>query len=181
MDVNRQIWKLSSLFLAYPDKEWYQQEEVGQFIAELPDGSPKTNLQLFWDYVLSTTWLEYGENYVKQFDFSKDCSLYLTYDVFGEQRERGLGFVKLKLEFAKAGFYISNDELPDYLPLVLEFFTEAEDEFVHKLYYIHKKPMDTLYDKLRDQQSPYAYVVAALLETLDQFVAVREKMEEKTV
>ncbi|MBM7551960.1 nitrate reductase molybdenum cofactor assembly chaperone [Thalassobacillus pellis] len=174
MEDNRNILKLCSIFLRYPEEEWYQQEETYQFIKSLKDSPPRKNLEYFWNYVTAVSWLEYCQNYVKQFDFSREHSLYLTYGVFGDKRERGLGFVKLKLEFAKAGYFIKDDELPDYFPLILEFLSEAEDEFIQKLYYIHKKAIDQLYAELKNQRSPYAYVVAAALETLDTIVASRE-------
>ncbi|MDG3086584.1 hypothetical protein P7F88_10845 [Vibrio hannami] len=60
--------------------------------------------------------------------------LYLTHGRFGENRERGLAFVKLKMEFAKAGFYIKNDELPDYLPLILEFASIADKTLFKKCF-----------------------------------------------
>ncbi|WP_028784279.1 nitrate reductase molybdenum cofactor assembly chaperone [Thalassobacillus devorans] len=174
MEDSRHILKLCSLFLRYPEEEWFQQEDVQLFIEDLEAASQQDNLLHFWNYVEASSWLEFSQNYVKQFDFSKDCSLYLTYGVFGDKRERGLGFVKLKLEFAKAGYFIKDDELPDYFPLILEFLAEAEESFIQKLYYIHKKAIDQLYQQLREQLSPYAFVIAAALETLDAIVARRE-------
>ncbi len=167
MEDSRNILKLCSLFLRYPEEDWHRNDEVDGFIAGLPDSPVKENIEAFWDYAVSVPWMEFSQNYVKQFDFSQDCSLYLTYGVFGDKRERGLGFVKLKMEFAKAGFYIKDGELPDYLPLILEFMSETDESFIQKLYYIHKKAMDELYGQLRDQNSPYSFLLAAALETLD--------------
>ena len=176
MEENRSILKLCSIFLQYPEEEWYQNNEIYDFILQLEAESEREQLLQFWDYTVSTSWPELGENYVQQFDFSKDCSLYLTYGVFGDKRERGQGFIKLKLELAKAGYQITGSELPDYLPLILEFMAEADDASVHKFYFIHKKAMDQLYDQLREQRSPYAYLLAAALEPLDKLVA-----QQKTV
>lgn len=181
MEEHKSILKLSSIFLQYPDDEWYRNGDIHDFILQLGSASEREQLLNFWDYSVSLSWLELEQNYVKQFDFSKDCSLYLTYGIFGDKRERGQGFIKLKMEYAKAGYRITGDELPDYLPLILEAMSETDDAFIHKLYFIHKKAMDQLYDQLREQNSPYAYLLAAVLETLDKTVASQQEKEQKTV
>lgn len=177
MEEHKNILKLASIFLQYPDSEWYRNEEIYEFILQLESRSEREQLLNFWDYSVSLPWLELEQNYVKQFDFSKDCSLYLTYGVFGDKRERGQGFIKLKMEYAKAGYRITGDELPDFLPLILEAMSETDDAFTHKLYFIHKKAMDQLYAQLKEQKSPYTYLLAAVLETLDKTVA-REQVKE---
>jgi nitrate reductase delta subunit len=181
MEERKAILKLCSVFLQYPEAGWHQNKDIYEYILQLESSSERRQLEHFWDYSVSLPWLELEQNYVKQFDFSKDCSLYLTYGIFGDKRERGQGFIKLKLEYAKAGYRITGDELPDYLPLILEAMSETEDTFTHKLYYIHKKSIDELYDQLKEQNSPYAYLLAVVLETLDKIVARQQEKERKTV
>ena len=67
-------------------------------------------------------------HYVDAFDFSKQCSLHLTYHVHGDRRQRGLAMLKLKQAYRAAGFEPPGDELPDYLPLMLEFAALAPDD-----------------------------------------------------
>ena len=66
----------------------------------------------------------------------------------------GLGYVGLPLamEFAKAGFYLTDTELPDYLPLVLEFASIAESKYVQRVLAIHGKAIVTLYEALKKEE-----------------------------
>jgi nitrate reductase delta subunit len=59
--------------------------------------------------------------YTETFDFSKQRSLHLTYHVHGDSRQRGIALLRLKQAYEAAGFDLVSSELPDYLPLMLEF------------------------------------------------------------
>ncbi len=63
------------------------------------------------------------ERYVELFDRGRATSLYLFEHVHGEARERGGAMVELKAVYAAAGFELSSRELPDYLPVVLEYLS----------------------------------------------------------
>ena len=63
--------------------------------------------------------------YVEAFDFSKQCSLRLTYHVHGDRRQRGMALLRLKGAYRAVGLEPPGTELPDYLPLMLEFATLA--------------------------------------------------------
>ncbi len=52
--------------------------------------------------------------------------MYLTYMNTGEQRERGIELLELKQHYKKSGFEVTDKELPDYLPLLLEFFCKCK-------------------------------------------------------
>ena len=55
------------------------------------------------------------------FDFDRRASLHLTYHTYGDRRQRGLELVRLKRRYAEAGLPLEGGELPDYLPVLLEF------------------------------------------------------------
>ncbi|WP_083698354.1 nitrate reductase molybdenum cofactor assembly chaperone [Bacillus haynesii] len=175
MEEDRLVFKLCSLFLRYPDKEWTESEEVNQIVDEMTDKGMKHCLRQFLTYVNETSYKELCENYVRWFDFSEPKTLYLTHARFGENRERGLAFVKLKMEFAKAGFYIKNDELPDYLPLILEFASIAEKDFVQKVFLIHKKAIDQLLTELEKEDNPYGFLLKACLADIAAYLPSNEK------
>ncbi|MDE1392019.1 nitrate reductase molybdenum cofactor assembly chaperone [Bacillus paralicheniformis] len=175
MEEDRLVFKLCSLFLRYPDKEWTESEEASQIVDEINDKGMKYCLRRFLTYVNETSFKEMCENYVRWFDFSEPKTLYLTHGRFGENRERGLAFVKLKMEFAKAGFYIKNDELPDYLPLILEFASIAEKDFVQKVFLIHKKAIDLLLTELEKEDNPYGFLLKACLAAIATHLPPSEK------
>ncbi|EKN67263.1 nitrate reductase molybdenum cofactor assembly chaperone [Schinkia azotoformans] len=167
-------FKLCSLFLRYPQSEWGANEEINEFVRSIENKGIRFCFEQFLDYVQRTPYKELTENYVRWFDFSERTTLYLTHSTFGEQRERGLAFVKLKMEFAKAGFYITGDELPDYLPLVLEFASEADTASVQKVFLIHKKPIDELLSELEKDDNPYGYLLKACVTAMAAYLPAQK-------
>ncbi len=61
------------------------------------------------------------ENYVALFDRTRRLSLHLFEHVHGESRDRGQAMVDLAALYEKGGLYVAANELPDYLPLFLEY------------------------------------------------------------
>ena len=102
------------------------------------------------------------ERYVLLFDRSRSLSLHLFEHVHGESRDRGQALVDLSQLYDKNGFFIVANELPDFLPLFLEFlstlpFSEATallGETVHIL--------AVLRQRLEKRESPYAALFAAV-------------------
>jgi len=102
--------------------------------------------------------------YVQLFDRSRATSLHLFEHVHGDSRDRGPAMIDLGKTYAQAGLYLAPDELPDYLPVVLEFAStqpprEAR-EFLGEMAHI----LNSLYGALQDRASAHAAVIAALLE-----------------
>lgn len=63
------------------------------------------------------------ERYVDLFDRGRALSLHLFEHLHGESRDRGEAMVDLKRIYAQAGFELSTRELPDYLPVILEYLS----------------------------------------------------------
>jgi nitrate reductase delta subunit len=93
--------------------------------------------------------------YVETFDFSRRSSLYLTYHTFGDRRQRGMALVALKERYGAAGFDVSGGELPDYLPLVLEFAALAPEPGLELLAH-HRESVELIRASLHDADSPWA-------------------------
>jgi nitrate reductase delta subunit len=102
--------------------------------------------------------------YVDVFDRSRATSLHLFEHVHGDSRDRGPAMIALNETYAAAGLRLAPGELPDYLPVVLEFAStqppaEAKAfvaEFAHLL--------NAVFTVLERRGSPYAAAIAALLE-----------------
>lgn len=170
--------KLCSLFLRYPEEEWVNNKELEMAVDSIQNRGLQHCISQFISYTKGTPFRQLDENYVRWFDFSEQTSLYLTHGIFGDNRERGLAFVKLKMEFAKAGFYIKNGELPDYLPLILEFAAVAEEQFIQKMFLIHKKAIDTLLAELEKKDNPYAYLLKAVVTIAAIFLPTKGENEQ---
>ncbi len=103
------------------------------------------------------------ERYVALFDRGRATSLNLFEHVHGESRERGPAMLDLMQVYRRAGFSLASNELPDYLPLMLEFlsrrpFAEASDMLSDCAHILR-----AIGDSLRSRGSRYDAVPAALL------------------
>jgi nitrate reductase molybdenum cofactor assembly chaperone NarJ/NarW len=105
------------------------------------------------------------EEYVRTFDFDRRASLHLTYHTFGDRRQRGLELVKLKRRYAEAGLELVDGELPDYLPVMLEFAAH-EPELGVALLNEHRPALELIRSRLHDRESRYAALLDELVAAL---------------
>ena len=102
--------------------------------------------------------------YVHLFDRGRATSLHLFEHVHGDSRDRGPAMIDLAQTYDKAGLYLAPGELPDYLPVVLEFVsTQPPSEaraFLGEMAHI----FNAIFSALQQRQSAYASVIGALLE-----------------
>ena len=108
--------------------------------------------------------LETEADYVELFDRGRATSLHLFEHVHGDSRDRGPAMIDLGQTYEKAGLFLAPRELPDYLPVVLEFVsTQPPREaraFLGEIAHI----LNALFGALRKRDSAYASVLGALLE-----------------
>lgn len=114
--------KLVSLLLQYPEPE-----AVAEIKALDPDeigpvsGTQREALGRFLEWYRPQELDALRQSYVDNFDFDRLHSLHLTYQLHGDSRQRGLALLKIKNVYREAGLDPDGNELPDYLPLMLEF------------------------------------------------------------
>jgi len=124
----------------------------------------QAELDALIDALSSADHLETEANYVQLFDRGRATSLHLFEHVHGDSRDRGPAMIDLAQTYEKAGLYMTLDELPDYLPAVLEFVsTQPPREaraFLGEMAHI----FNALFNALQQRASPYASVLGALLE-----------------
>src|SRR5690349_13211897 len=121
-------YKLCSLLLQYPEQELLDSRPgLLAAVAELPATSARAALERFTDWWGVAEPLTIQQHYVETFDLDKRCGLYLTFYDDGDRRERGLALLRLKRLYRAAGLPLAGSELPDYLPVMLEFAASARD------------------------------------------------------
>lgn len=123
--------------------------------------------------------LEAESDYVELFDRGRGTSLHLFEHVHGDSRERGPAMIDLGQTYEKAGLVLTEGELPDYLPAVLEFVsTQPAREakaFLGEMSHI----FNAIFSALQHRESAYASVLGALLELAgEQALAVKPPVEE---
>jgi nitrate reductase delta subunit len=157
--------KLLAVLLAYPDEELVADvPELRAAAAELPRGERRP-LEPLLDALASTPLPELRRAYVETFDFDRRCGLHLTYHTHGDRRQRGLELVRLKRRYADAGLPFESSELPDYLPVLLEFAALRPEEGTELLASL-RAPLELVRAALHERGSPYAGVLDALCEAL---------------
>ncbi|MBV1798039.1 nitrate reductase molybdenum cofactor assembly chaperone [Siccirubricoccus sp. G192] len=106
--------------------------------------------------------LDTQEEYVGLFDRTRSLSLHLFEHVHGDSRERGPAMVELNGIYAAAGLEPRPGELPDYLPMLLEYAAVAPESGAELL--ANAVPvLDLLHARLTSRGSPYAAVLGAAL------------------
>jgi len=160
------VLKLLSLLLRYPDDEVVAAGgEIARAARELPPSGARERILRFLDGWLVTPPGEARSRYVETFDFRGKSCLYLTYFRFGDQRARGAALADLKELYAEAGYELRTSELPDYLPLVLEF-AAARPDLGLPLIAGYRSGLEVVRKALAQSGSPYALLIEALLSLL---------------
>lgn len=157
---------LASLLLDYPDEAWFARLPVLRtYAAALPDavGDP---LLSFIDQAADVGAVVWQRRYVATFDLKRKCSLYLSYFATGDTRRRGTALVTFLEAYRAAGWEFDADELPDYLPAVLEFSARSGDELAAALLTAHREGIEVLRAALESLDSPWALPVRAVALSL---------------
>jgi nitrate reductase molybdenum cofactor assembly chaperone NarJ/NarW len=158
--------KLVSVLLQYPSEElWAAQDALRAEVEALPGGRRRDALARFLDAVEGVALGDAQRRYVETFDFSRRNSLYLTYHRWGDLRQRGIALLALKQRYADAGLELADGELPDYLPVLLEFAALSPEQGLEALGQ-HREALELLRSSLHDEGSPYAELVEAVVADL---------------
>ncbi len=158
-------WKLLSALLQYPDDALLEaQAELWLAATELPS-QQRTPVERFLAYVRATRPETIREAYVQAFDFDRRSAMHLTWHTHGDRRQRGIELVRLKRRYAEAGLPLSDGELPDYLPVVLEFAELRPEEGVELL--VELRPsLELVRAALHRRESAYADLLDAVCAVL---------------
>ncbi|MER7194210.1 nitrate reductase molybdenum cofactor assembly chaperone [Streptomyces flaveolus] len=149
------LYQAAALCLTYPDDD---------FRARLPllrEAAPQ--LREFTDHAAVTPQGALQAHYVEVFDFKNRHSLYLSWWSDGDTRRRGMSLVRFKELYRAHGLEFTGEELPDFLPAVLEFTSRTGDA---GLLVEHRDALGELHSRLAAAGTPYACVLAAVCATL---------------
>jgi nitrate reductase delta subunit len=160
----RVVRQAASYLLAYPDQVLL--DRVPVIRAALAEQRVAT-LDAFLDHVERTPLEVLERQYVEVFDLSRRHALYLSYWTDGDTRRRGEVLGRFKAAYRASGFLVdTSGELPDYLPMVLEYAAVADPEGGEALLREYRPSLELLRIGLEEDGTPYAAVVAAVCATL---------------
>lgn len=158
-------YKLASVLLQYPTTAVFEGlDEFDAVAAQISAHEGRESFARFLCWLRETAPTEVAQHYVETFDLRRRCALYLTYYRYGDTRKRGMAMLGFKTAFRSAGFVPTEEELPDYLPLVLEFTSMAPRGVL--LLRSERADLELLRKALRQAETPYAAVVDAICAQL---------------
>lgn len=163
--MNTATVKLASVLLQYPTAALFDGlGELDRFAATTGPKPARDSFQRFLGWLRDTPSTEVAQHYVHTFDLRRRCALYLTYYRYGDTRKRGMAMVVFKSAYRDAGFVVAEDELPDYLPIVLDFAALCPKG--ERLLCSHRTDLELLRRGLVRAESPYVEVVTAVTAAL---------------
>jgi nitrate reductase molybdenum cofactor assembly chaperone NarJ/NarW len=161
------LLRMLSLLLQYPDAELTDgAADLVKFAEELGDSRPAAEIREFLDWFATEDPDALQTHYVQVFDLRRKSSLYLTYYLHGDTRRRGMALLTLAQRYRALGWEADTGELPDHLPVVLEFAALAGPGKGEAPLRQHRQGVRLIERALRDAESPYRHLLAALCDLL---------------
>ena len=136
-------------------------------LAEQRDSHAARTLEPLVTHLGATPLESLQRAYVDTFDLSRKHALYLSYWTDGDTRRRGEVLGRFKGAYRASGFVVdTHGELPDYLPMVLEFAAVADPDAGRVLLVEYRPSLELLRIALQERQSPWAAAAEAVCATL---------------
>jgi nitrate reductase delta subunit len=164
----RVVHQVASWCLDYPDAELVGRLDLlRQALDEQAPSDPVDRLRSFVDHAAARPLADLVDDYVRLFDLSRRQTLYLTYWTDGDTRRRGGTLAAFKQRYRDSGFACDlRGELPDHLPLVLEYAAVADAVGGRELLEEHRASIELIRLALVEQETAYADVLTAVCGTL---------------
>lgn len=162
-DNRRRAYAALSLLLQYP--EYAASKIVPQLreaVAEM-GADEQRGFESFLHWLEQTPLLDAQSHYVDLFDRKRRACLYMSYYLNGDTRRRGMALVEFKDLYRAGGWEPRQDELPDFLPTLLQFCAVADADAGEAVLASHRSGLVVLDTALRDAKSPYRHLSGVLL------------------
>jgi nitrate reductase delta subunit len=178
------LLKLVGVLMDYPQDELWEHREELLSAADDPELSNQRQAELrdFVGNLLDTDPLAAQDTWLATFERGRSMSLLLFEHIHGESRDRGQAMVDLIDAYRNNGFELAAKELPDYLPLLLEYLSHRPPDEAHDWLGHVKHIIGMLAARAAERRSPYEVLFAILVELaagkLDVSVLRRRASEE---
>ncbi|QJQ05115.1 nitrate reductase molybdenum cofactor assembly chaperone [Undibacterium piscinae] len=161
-----QIYRILSALLSYPQPDLIAAiPEIESALVDDPEFLE--TLQPLLTYLKSNDLIRLQENYVGTFDRTHSQSLHLFEHIHGESRDRGQAMVDLIEEYRRHGFEPEASELPDFVPLFLEFLSLLDRDASEKLLDEAIHVLAAIGVRLKRNDSPYNGIFMLLTTLTD--------------
>ncbi|NLT29660.1 MAG: nitrate reductase molybdenum cofactor assembly chaperone [Propionibacterium sp.] len=159
------VFQAAGLLLSYPDENLIDRlPMIEQAVAE---AGAAADFAPTLAHLRSMPLMELQSWHVQEFDLSRRHALHLTYWTDGDTRRRGEVLAAIKQTYRESGLLVDLDgELPDYLPMVLEFTATGDRQLGLGILNRYRASLELLRIGLADDDLPQAGVVAAICTAL---------------
>lgn len=162
--------RLLSVLLQYPDHDMLSQmKAIETEIDDMPSQEMKKSMVGFLLYLKGQSPIRLQEGYTAAFDMNPATTMNLTYHIYGDNEKRADMLAHLQQSYQDASYERTTGELPDYLPMMLEFLSVCPDTGNTRLIWECLRGLEDFVDRLQQTAPPYA----ALLQPLVSVVANR--------
>ena len=167
----RTVHMAASILLDYPDPDRRVHfDRVAEAVASLPS-EIASEFDAFLIAASAMSQHQIEAHFTEIFDQKRKCCPYLTYYSTGDTRRRGMALVGFIEAYRAAGWEVEKGELPDYLPMVLEFSARSDSPIAGQLLASYREGIEVLRTALENFNSPYSHVVAAVCRSFPEIDA----------
>ncbi|MEU1736041.1 nitrate reductase molybdenum cofactor assembly chaperone [Streptosporangium sp. NPDC020145] len=161
------LFQLASVLLTYPDAELLgAADELRGAAAGIGHPWLRGQVEEFLAWLTGTAPIDAQRHYVRTFDLRRKSGLYLTYYLHGDTRKRGMALLVLKRRYRAHGLRLAAGELPDLLPVVLEFAAVVGPGEGEAPLRQHRRGVELLRAALADLGTPYGLLLDAITAVL---------------
>jgi nitrate reductase delta subunit len=156
------IYNIMARLLDYPDDELMENlsgiiDAIHQDDAIGPQEKEDLLHLISWINMHDLTGLQ--SKYVQTFDMVPEHDLHLTHHLFGDDRGRGPALIDLSEYYKASGLEVEGKEIPDFLPLILEYVSTLDDLQARVFLGDAAKVLKVIGDNLEKAESPYARIL----------------------
>src|SRR5699024_11085196 len=156
------VLAIASRLLSYPSDDPDEAAAIKACIQEdIESSALKWRLSIACSSLLELSEQERKETYVSTFDLKAKLGLYLTAHEFGDSNKRGTAIIQLQNTIRQAGFVSADEELADYIPMLLEFLVVSpeNDKLLRRLAVAFSRMRNSI-----SGENPYAAILFVLME-----------------
>jgi nitrate reductase delta subunit len=153
------IYKILAHLLDYPTDELLGNlQDIMTMLKEDPEvtAHERDELMQLISWMQLHNLIGMQSDYVRTFDMTPEHDLHLTHHLFGDDSGRGPALIDLSEHYKAAGLEVDENEIPDFLPLILEYVSMLDDMQARVFLGDAAKVITVLAENLEKAKSPYS-------------------------
>jgi len=146
-----------SVLLHYPDDDLLNHlDEIATGVADTSAVEIKSAVQAYIDELKTHNLIDVQERYTAVFDMNPAMTMNMTYHAYGDNEKRAAALAQLQNTYEQSGWQRISGELPDYLPLMLEFLSVCPHPELAEPVWRYLRGMQPLVERLEKKEPIYA-------------------------